>query len=186
MAWSSPATASTGVTVPASFWNTNGRDNLNYLHSPPACLATRTAALSITTATFTNISFNGTDIYDTDTMHDPVTNNTRITINTAGVYHVWGATEFAANATGLRRTALVLNAAQKLAGAYEGTPGGAQNGILEAHAVYKFAATDFVELYVYQSSGAGLNILGTGNTGSDIDGIGPPCYFGAQWVGDGT
>lgn len=31
MSWSTPATAVTGDVIPASFWNTNGRDNLNYL-----------------------------------------------------------------------------------------------------------------------------------------------------------
>lgn len=32
MAWTAPATAVTGDVIPAAFWNTNGRDNLNFIY----------------------------------------------------------------------------------------------------------------------------------------------------------
>lgn len=40
---------------------------------------------TIPSATWTSINFTGEN-FDTDTMHDTVTNNERITINTAGIY----------------------------------------------------------------------------------------------------
>src|SRR5262252_2004637 len=53
----------------------------------PACRVYRTGAQSITQNTQTAIIWDN-EVYDTDTMHDNVTNNTRITFKTAGKYRV--------------------------------------------------------------------------------------------------
>jgi len=44
--------------------------------------ATKTANQSLSNATVTSISFDGTDILDTNNFHDSTTNNTRMTIPT--------------------------------------------------------------------------------------------------------
>lgn len=52
-----------------------------------AARAKNAAAQTITTATVTAIIL-GAEVFDTDTMHDNSTNNTRLTVNTPGVYTV--------------------------------------------------------------------------------------------------
>ena len=53
----------------------------------PACRLTRTVVTqSITNNTATAITFDN-EAFDTDSMHSTVSNTSRITINTAGVYH---------------------------------------------------------------------------------------------------
>lgn len=52
---------------------------------PPACKITHSVAQSIADASATTVAFDS-EVYDTDSMHDIVTNNSRITINTAGLY----------------------------------------------------------------------------------------------------
>ncbi len=103
IAWSAPPTWTTGQILSAAHLNTNVRDNTNFLHSPPGCLATRSTTQSITNATPAAVSFTGTDVYDSDAMHDPAGAPTLITINTSGMYLFWSAVEFTGNATGLRR-----------------------------------------------------------------------------------
>jgi hypothetical protein len=55
--------------------------------SVQACKVTRTTNQSIPYATDTAVQFTS-ESFDTDGMHDNVTNNTRITINTAGIYGI--------------------------------------------------------------------------------------------------
>jgi hypothetical protein len=60
-------------------------ENSNNFRVPPTVRAVRSSTLSYT---YTNdVAWNSED-YDTDTMHDNVTNNTRITPTTAGIYLV--------------------------------------------------------------------------------------------------
>ena len=60
-------------------------ENVNNYRVPPMVKCTRSGNLSYTSNT--DIAWNDED-YDTDTMHDTVTNNARITPTTAGIYLV--------------------------------------------------------------------------------------------------
>lgn len=63
--------------------------DVNNLIVPPAVSLVTTTASSLTAGASTPIPFGtGTELYDTDEMHDTVTNNTRITAKTAGIYLV--------------------------------------------------------------------------------------------------
>jgi hypothetical protein len=81
----------TAGTIPtAAQFNSNIRDPINFFKIPPrvavawnATPVTRTA-----TATWELMRWN-VDINDTDGIHDPVTNNSRLVAATAGMYHVW-------------------------------------------------------------------------------------------------
>lgn len=60
-----------------------------------------TANQSIANATWTAINFGGED-YDTDTIHDNSTNNSRFTCKTSGKYVILGYFTFVPNSTGRR------------------------------------------------------------------------------------
>jgi hypothetical protein len=181
VAWTTPATFTSGNILTALQLNTNLRDNTNFLNDPPAVLTTRQSNLNIATGTETSVAFNAADIYDTDTMHDPVTNNTRLTCNTAGVFFITGTIQFAPAATGQRHARVFLNATTELAGESLLSPDAGHPTRLTVSIQWKLAVTDFVELQVIQASGAGLSITGTQDASP-----GPgPCYFSANWIGGG-
>ena len=92
--FSSPSTRASGYKILSSDWNLLVSDII-YLGSGtasagrPAVMATSTANTSLTQDTWVGpIAFAGTDEYDTDSMHDPATNNSRITATASGLYQV--------------------------------------------------------------------------------------------------
>jgi len=92
--FSSPTTRASGYRILASDWNLLVSDII-YLGSGtasagrPAVMATSTADTSLTADTWIGpIAFDGTDEYDTDGMHDPATNNSRVTATVAGLYQI--------------------------------------------------------------------------------------------------
>lgn len=92
--FTSPTTRASGYKVTAANWNELVNDII-YLGSGtasagrPAVMATSTADTSLTTDTWVGpIAFGGTDEYDTDAMHDPATNNSRLTATAAGLYQI--------------------------------------------------------------------------------------------------
>lgn len=119
------------------------------------CRLKRSAALSLTTATWTAVPFDQ-EVNDTDNMHDLVTNTSRVTIRTPGVYNILGRAIPALNATGLRGLALYVNGAV-IAENEEQPTASAGHGMDVAHTV-ALNAGDYVELFAYQSSGAALNL----------------------------
>lgn len=60
--------------------------NVNNYRVPPMVRCVRSGNLTYTANA--DVAWNGTDTYDTDDMHDPATNNTRITPTTNGIYLV--------------------------------------------------------------------------------------------------
>lgn len=80
---------SAGSVLTASDYN-DVLENVGNYRVPPSCLLT-IASLAISTQVDlgnTTTSGTWTEEVDTDTMHDAVTNPTRITVNTAGIYLV--------------------------------------------------------------------------------------------------
>ncbi len=120
-----------------------------------ACRVSRATTQTITDATETTVAFT-TEDFDTDTMHDTVTNNTRITINTAGIYAVSFGCEFSGSTAYARIYAKVnLNATtviafEQLAGIGSGSPLAQR---LCMSTLYQFDVADYIEVIVYQSSG---------------------------------
>lgn len=96
MAWSAPMTAVAGAVYTAAQFNTYTRDNLNALRGTPEnrCSAYHSTTQSITAGTGGAALNLDSEEYDTAAMHDPVTNNSRITIPSggAGAYLVIGET----------------------------------------------------------------------------------------------
>src|SRR5947199_110600 len=70
-------------------------------HFQPAARAKRTTTQSVANGTWTLVLLDGED-FDTDTIHDTVTNTDRLTCKTAGKYLVVANLVFALNSTGER------------------------------------------------------------------------------------
>jgi hypothetical protein len=76
------STFTSGQVLTAAQMNEIGT-NVNNYRVPPSCRLVRSGDLTYTSNAA--IAWNS-EAYDTDTMHDNSTNNSRITINTAGIY----------------------------------------------------------------------------------------------------
>lgn len=159
-----------------SITNANITDLRPFATQPPACRVYHNTTQSLTTAVETPLAFN-TERYDTDNMHDTVTANGRITINTAGLYVVGLSVGYAANATGVRYTSIRTAAGT---GYYfqdvrAAAPALGTNVCIGG--VIKLAVGDILTAYAYQTSGGNLNVqLGTATDFSAAD-------FWATWIG---
>ena len=137
--WATPA-SSTPTFVGSSVYKTGG-------------------AQSISTATATAVTFNA-EVFDTDAFHNNSTNNTRFTVpaGKGGYYLINGSVSFLGNATGLRAAYVYKNGAVSTYTSQMATAGSAANTILNFNQTIKLVATDYVELFAYQSSGGNLNL----------------------------
>ncbi len=120
------------------------------------CRVYHNAAQSINDATWTALAFNS-ERFDNDGIHDPATNNSRLTCVTAGVYLIVGMVQFASNNTGFRGVGIRRGGTQYIA---VQTQTATQNNVhqFSISAIYDMAATNYVELMVYQNSGGSLNV----------------------------
>lgn len=173
IAYSVPITAVAAAKLTATQWNASVRDNILFLANPPACRVYRTTAQTIANSSNTALAFNS-ERYDTAAMHDNVTNNSRITIPTTGIYHVGGGIEWSATGAYTQAVFIIKNAATFLAQIT--AESGAPLSRVNLSTTDKFNAGEFVELWVVQFSGGNLNINATGNVSPE---------FWATWVGLG-
>lgn len=105
------------------------------------------------TGTFTAIPLNA-ERYDGDACHDNVTNNTRLTCNTAGIYHIGGCAQFQAGG-GHIYLAIVVNGTTYIA-INSMAADASQVCDLSVSADFLLAQGDYVELYA--KSGGGLTV----------------------------
>lgn len=125
----------------------------------PAARVFHNANQSINDTTATALAFNS-ERFDTaagasNTQHDTVTNNSRLTCRYAGKYMVSAAVRWGNNSTGTRRIFLRLNGATLIAS--DICP--ASNEIDQTiTTLYDLAVNDYVEVVVFQNSGGALNV----------------------------
>lgn len=150
----SESTATVGLVLTASMWNTNVRDGVNYLLNPPVFIGVQTAAQSLVTATFTAITFD-TETVDTYGGHSTVTNTSRYVAQVAGWYEVVARAGFAGNATGRRMAAVHVNGSQIRVNETDAVGSVAQS--VEITETVFLNVGDYVETDGYQSSGGALN-----------------------------
>lgn len=129
------------------------------------CLVTKSAAQTLTTAVATPITFD-TESYDTDSFHDSVTNNSRITIpssSTITKVKLGALIVFATDATstGNREVALFKNGATIKYGSFQRAS--SASGLITQFTtpVLVVAEGDYFEIYATQTSGADLTVLNT-------------------------
>jgi hypothetical protein len=124
--------------------------------NPPAVRVVHGGTQSIANNTQTSLAFNQ-ERFDNDTMHDLVTNNSRLTCNTPGIYLISGNVEWAVNATGIRT--LIIQ--HSIAGAIAriSRPGAATYPLAQSvTCLWNMAAGQWLTLDVYQDSGVALNV----------------------------
>jgi hypothetical protein len=120
------------------------------------CLVTATANQSIPNSAYTAITFDS-EIYDVSDYHSSVVNPSRITIPAGGAayYQIYGLVKWDANATGERLLVLRLNGADLIT--LRRLPVAAFDMTQFFSVVYPLSVTNYVELFVLQSSGGALN-----------------------------
>lgn len=112
---------------------------------------------SCPTGAWTTLAFN-TERFDTDTIHDTVTNNSRLTCKTAGKYLIIALVFIQSNATGERHVKVVHNGTTSVA--YTSTNAGPSMGVIvQAVSLWDMAVNDYVEVAVFQNSGISLNAV---------------------------
>lgn len=171
---------STGTSPPAS-WGDAARDNDAWnagdgAAGKPMCRVYSSVTQNIATATNTALTFNS-ERYDPTGMHSTSSNTSRITVPSggAGVYHIGGCAVFAANATGVRAIWIMLNGATRIS-QWAVPASSATDQAMHVSCDYKLAVSDYVELYVLQTSGGLLAVNSTSAYSPE---------FWCHWVGVG-
>lgn len=146
---------------------------------PPSCRVFHNAAQSITNNTDTVVAFNS-ERWDTSSLHDTVTNNSRITIPIAGVYVVTFTGEMDVDSDILHmRVRFRINGATFIAAVNYGSIIEAnERPMLDLSTIYKFAANDYVEAVIFQknTSANASNLRSAANYSPE---------FAAAWIGVG-
>jgi hypothetical protein len=159
-----PQTWVNSVLVAAADLNREIRDTASFILNPPHVAAFRSAALTVPTSSSTLVQLDG-EQYDwsVTAMHDTVTNNSRLIAPEDGLYDIRARTLWAANATGDRELDVRLNAAGASGGGTlvvsdHSTPQAAAGINVTAQRDWPMVAGDYIELFVFQSSGGNLGV----------------------------
>lgn len=128
------------------------------------CLVYLDADQSISDSTTTAVNFDQ-ESYDTDSIHDNATNNTRLTVP-SGVSKIRlsARVNFAGNATGYRRGLMIKNGGTAYHGNADFRLAASMSdefAITFNTPVIDVSSSDYFELNVAQTSGGALNLLGT-------------------------
>lgn len=105
--------------------------------------------------------------FDTDNMHDTVTNPARITCKTAGTYFIGTTVQWGVNATGTRQVYLRLNGATIIAADRRAAL--AIDDVQQTiSTIYVLAVNDYIEVVARQSSGVGLDMSSVPQTSPEF------------------
>ncbi len=118
---------------------------------------------TISNSTDTALTFD-TETWDTDTMHSTVSNTSRLTFTTGGMYILTCGVQWAANATGSRIVWVRVNGTT-VYGYNQRINLSAVPFTMEVTGIYKATANDYAECLVRQSSGG--NLAANANTGTN-------------------
>lgn len=125
------------------------------LAAVPAVRAYRSAALGAFNADWTAVPFD-TDVFDNASMHDTVTNPTRLIAPVTGLYLVTGQIMWEANATGVRWVRITKNGA--IQNHVSQSAASSQQTVQNITALLSLTAGQYVEIEGYQNSGETLSI----------------------------
>ena len=130
-----------------------------YQQKDTGCRVRHTALQAITTGVWTAVTYNLEDV-DDDSMHDNSTNNTRITINTAGKYYFYACEGWAAVATGVREMTIQRfgSVNRVIAHCTFNTAGTVNSTQTWANTIDDFEVGDYCEVYVRHNRGSDMNI----------------------------
>lgn len=141
------------------------------LYDQPFCVATNTAAQSLTSGFITDIVFNQNVSWQSDPsrggtlVHDTVTNNTRFVANKAGVYLMVARVSFTASNLGARSCFISKLGVGAIARANNMAPSASDGSPLECTALTYMNAGDYLIVSALQTTGSALTIgFGIGTT----------------------
>lgn len=115
------------------------------------------ANISINNTTNTALTFNS-ERYDNGGLHSTSSATGRMTVTIPGRYAFWATVRFAANATGFREVAIVVNGTINIAIQDTNAIAGGVPTIVTCAGEFDMAAGDYAEVFVFQNSGGALNV----------------------------
>lgn len=128
------------------------------IRTPPACCVYNDANISLTNETSTVLTFNQ-ERFDNDSMHSTVTNTSRITFTTAGIYAVRLGVSFTGNTAGDRQLYIRANGRDFLGANQRRATVATIEAGLTVTVEEIFEAGDYVEGLAKQDSTTTLNAL---------------------------
>jgi len=114
---------------------------------------TKTSDQSVPQNTLTMVTWDSEE-YDTDDMHDNVTNNSRITFKTAGKYSILAQSEWGINSGGFRFMDIMKNGVDSIARVRDLADNASEHNVAF---VGEFEVNDYIELQVFQDTGGNLD-----------------------------
>lgn len=179
MSYSAPSTHAVGYLVLAADWNQDVGDNIIALHDAPGARAYHNTTQSASHAAVTALALNS-EQHDNGSLHDTVTNNSRLTAPLAGVYLMSGF--FA----GTWAKGTYLGYIRVNAGVIPISKGQRQSDTtarftsIPLATFYQLSVNDYIELLVqpFIDAGSGSITIG-GASGYDT-------ALSMQWIGAGT
>lgn len=153
----------TSTIAPAS-WGDAVRDAIVYLGtSKPRALVYNSSSETIPYDTLTAVTFDG-EFYDVGGCHSTSSNTSRLTVpaGEGGVYSIGACIRFASNAVGTRAVRIKLNGTTYIASHLIDVSTAVAHE-LTVSKDYALVAGDYIECFVYQTSGAPLFIEQIGN-----------------------
>ena len=133
----------------------------------PSVSAYHNAAQAVTTGVNFALALNS-ERWDTcaataDTMHDTVTNNSRLTCRYAGKYIITGTIEWAGSSSGASRDIMIRLNGSTFIAKHRGVPISTAVVMQSVSRIYDLAVNDYVELVVLHDVGSNLNVNSAGN-----------------------
>lgn len=158
-----PPVRPAGTRLTASVYGSDVTDDINYLANVPMFKGYQSAAQSIGNASLTAIAMD-TEVIDSYSGHDNVTNNSRYTCSSSapGYYSVIVTASLGASAVGDRVIEIHKNGSVIQLGQFNMiAPTAGVSVVWQAKTVVQLAAGDYVEGKIYQTSGGALNTIPT-------------------------
>lgn len=157
-----PVTEVPGNFITSALWTAQVAATMNWTmgsgsNGPPRFKGYATSAQTITSGSGSDTPISlDTEAYDSDNGHSTTTNTSRYVIQVAGTYLILATGAFDINATGNRKVGINVNGANALGGAFTG-PSMSSNSWVASVGVYQaLNVGDYVELVMWQTSGANL------------------------------
>ena len=153
MAYVTPGTVAAGDVATAAAWNviTNDviafRDNQGVVPDAVKCVTNATQV--IPASTVTKIQFAGTDDFDTNNLHSPTTNNTRVTIQKSGIYLICGSVQYGTSIGGYGEVGIAKNGASTSPFLATMMGDSTTGNVIQVSTIALLAATDYIELYAF-------------------------------------
>ena len=140
--------------------------------------AVKSALQSIPNATYTSVAFDAADTYDTNSFHDPASNNTRITIPAGGTgyYQIFGMITWVPASDHLGVMNFYKNGSSVMSFNIIATGNSSYQQAQFMTDVQYLTAGDYIEIRVYQNLGSAINVQGSASDAQSS-------FFGVNFLG---